>query len=108
MRWTSMLRPHLCLALGDDEVVYMKIPPGFTDHYGKGKVLRLRRSLYGLCQSLSLSLSEAVTEAVAQSERHNADAKGGAKEEEVAVFTSESITEKNPSHARQEKRDSSS
>ena len=37
--------------LGDDEVVYMKIPPGFTDHYGKGKVLRLRRSLYGLCQS---------------------------------------------------------
>ena len=37
--------------LGDDEVVYMKIPPGFKDHYGKGKVLRFRRSLYGLCQS---------------------------------------------------------
>ena len=36
--------------LGDDEVVNMKIPPGYTDHYGKGNVLRLRRTLYGLCQ----------------------------------------------------------
>ena len=36
--------------LGDDEMVYMKIPPGFTDHYGECKVLRLRRSLYGLFQ----------------------------------------------------------
>jgi hypothetical protein len=37
--------------LGDNEEVYMKIPPGFESHYGKGKVLRLRASLYGLCQS---------------------------------------------------------
>ena len=37
--------------LGDDEEVFMKIPPGIESHYGKGKVLRLRASLYGLRQS---------------------------------------------------------
>jgi hypothetical protein len=37
--------------LGEDEHVYMMIPPGFKDHFGENKVLRLRRSMYGLCQS---------------------------------------------------------
>jgi len=37
--------------LGEGEEVWMKVPPGFEEHYGKNKVLRLRRSLYGLCQS---------------------------------------------------------
>jgi hypothetical protein len=47
--------------LGEDEEVYMKIPPGFEDHYGKNNVLRLRRSLYGLCQS-PLNYYKLVTE----------------------------------------------
>jgi hypothetical protein len=29
----------------------MKVPPGFEQYFGKNKVLRLCRSLYGLCQS---------------------------------------------------------
>ena len=33
--------------LGEDELVYMVIPPGFKDHFGENKVLRLR-SMYGL------------------------------------------------------------
>jgi hypothetical protein len=37
--------------LPDDEKVYMKPPPGYEIKYGKGKVLRLRKSLYGLCQA---------------------------------------------------------
>ena len=30
---------------------YMKVPPGVEHYFGKNKVLRLCRSLYGLCQS---------------------------------------------------------
>ena len=37
--------------LGEDELVYMVIPPGFKNHFGENKVKRLRRSMYGLCQS---------------------------------------------------------
>jgi Reverse transcriptase (RNA-dependent DNA polymerase) len=33
------------------EEVYMKIPPGFENEQFKGKVCRLKRSLYGLKQS---------------------------------------------------------
>jgi hypothetical protein len=33
------------------EEVYMEIPPGFTTNQTKGKVLRLKKSLYGLKQS---------------------------------------------------------
>lgn len=49
-----------------------------------------------------------LAEAVARSERHNADTKEGVKEEMVAVFTGESITEEDPPNARQEERESSS
>ena len=37
--------------LGKDKKVYMKIPPGFEQHYGLNKVLLLHRGLFGLCQS---------------------------------------------------------
>jgi Reverse transcriptase (RNA-dependent DNA polymerase) len=37
---------------GDLKEVYMEIPPGFANEQLKGKVCRLKRSLYGLKQSL--------------------------------------------------------
>ena len=41
--------------LGEDELVYMVIPPGFKDHFGENKVLRLR-SMYGLFWSKASEL----------------------------------------------------
>lgn len=33
------------------ETVYLEPPPGFEDRFGKGKVCKLKRALYGLPQS---------------------------------------------------------
>ncbi|XP_042018960.1 uncharacterized protein LOC121766776 [Salvia splendens] len=37
--------------LEKDKEVYMEVPPGFCEEFGKGQVCRLRKTLYGLKQS---------------------------------------------------------
>ena len=44
--------------LGDDEEVFMKIPPGFESRYGKGKVLRHRGEFARFLSYQNLSLHD--------------------------------------------------